>query len=97
VRKELTPLRAIRKHCIECSGNLVKNALWCQVTSCTLWRYRLGARPSTVREKHCPELVDPAAQPGPEMNVEDLPNGIPAAVAWFRARRETAEAGAPAA
>ena len=90
MRKELTPIRAIGKHCIECSGGVVKNALWCPVTNCTLWPYRLGARPSTVAAKYCPELVDPAAHPGPEVNVDDLPNGIPAAVAWFRCRRVAA-------
>ena len=85
--KELTPFKAIRKHCIECSGGMPKAALWCPVASCTLWPYRLGARPSTVREKHCPELVDAKAQPGPRVNVDDLPNGLPAAVEWFRERR----------
>jgi hypothetical protein len=53
----------------------------------------------TVAAKHCPELVDPAAQPGPEVDVDSLPNGIPAAVEWFERRREAAQAAsrAPAA
>ena len=84
---ELTPIKAIRKQCVKCSGGVLKNALWCPVTDCTLWPYRLGARPSTVAAKHCPELVDPAAQPGPGVNVDDLPKGIPGAVEWFKARR----------
>jgi hypothetical protein len=40
---ELTPIKAIREHCVECSGGVFKSALWCPVTDCTLWRYRLGA------------------------------------------------------
>jgi hypothetical protein len=84
---ELTPLKAIRRHCIECSGGTFRNALWCPVTDCTLWPYRLGARPSTVAEKHCPELVDPAAQPAPDVDVDRLPGGLPGAVAWFEQQR----------
>jgi hypothetical protein len=34
-KKELTPVKAIRQHCIGCSGGKFKNALWCPVTDCT--------------------------------------------------------------
>ena len=91
-KMELTPVKAIRRHCIECSGGTFKNVLWCPVTSCTLWRYRLGGRPATVAAKHCPELVDPAVQPGPDVDVDTLPGGLPGAVAWFERRRVVSEA-----
>jgi len=86
-KTELSPIKAIRQHCVECSGGVFKHVLWCPVASCTLWPYRLGSRPSTVRAKYCPELVDPAAQPGDSVGMDDLPKGIPRAVEWFKGRR----------
>lgn len=93
---ELTPIKAIRAHCVECSGSVFKCALWCPVTNCALWQYRLGSRPSTVAAKHCPELVDPEAQPGSQIDVDSLPKGIPGAVEWFKRRRMSTR-GAPGA
>ncbi len=43
--KDLTPLKAIRKNCLECSSgssNEVKN---CIITDCPLYPYRLGKNP----------------------------------------------------
>lgn len=41
----LTPLRAIRKKCMECTCNAPTDIAKCTVTDCTLWPYRLGKRP----------------------------------------------------
>jgi hypothetical protein len=92
VKTELTPVKAIRRHCIACSGDTFKGALWCPVTDCTLWQYRLGARPSTVAARYCPELFDPAAQPASDVNFDTLPGGLPGAVAWFEQQRMETEA-----
>jgi hypothetical protein len=40
-----TPLKAIRRKCIECSGNSVKNVASCDITDCDLHPYRFGKNP----------------------------------------------------
>lgn len=41
----VTPLRAIRAHCMECQGESPKAVRDCGTESCHLWRYRLGHNP----------------------------------------------------
>lgn len=41
----LTPIKAIRCHCMDCSGGSRKEVATCHVVSCPLWPYRLGKRP----------------------------------------------------
>ena len=43
--KHLTPVKAIRKKCIDCSGGSLKEVRLCQVTECELYPYRMGKRP----------------------------------------------------
>lgn len=40
--KKPTPLQAIRRHCIECSGGSKDNAKYCTMTRCALYPYREG-------------------------------------------------------
>lgn len=42
--ESLTPLRAIHKHCVKCSGSQ-KQVRFCPVTDCDLFRYRFGKNP----------------------------------------------------
>ncbi len=44
-RGVLTPLKAIRAKCLDCSGNSQKYARECHIQDCSLWRYRMGHRP----------------------------------------------------
>lgn len=41
----LTPIKAIRKHCINCCGDQIKEVKFCQVKDCALFPYRMGHRP----------------------------------------------------
>ena len=41
----MTPLKAIRAKCLDCSGKQPKEVRECQITSCALWPYRLGHNP----------------------------------------------------
>ena len=41
----LTPMKAIRAKCLDCSCNQMKEVRWCPVQSCPLWPYRMGKRP----------------------------------------------------
>jgi len=40
-----SPLQAIRKKCVECSGGSWKEARACPCTDCSLWAFRLGKKP----------------------------------------------------
>jgi len=42
----LTPLKAIKKHCFECSGYEKKQVRECKITDCVLFIYRLGSNPN---------------------------------------------------
>lgn len=44
----LTPLKAVRATCLDCSAGSALEAKLCVVTTCPLWVYRLGKRPASV-------------------------------------------------
>lgn len=41
----LTPLKAIRKNCLECSGNMPSEVRNCVIKNCPLFNYRFGKNP----------------------------------------------------
>ena len=43
--KRLTPIRAIRAKCLECSGDSAKEVRLCPIKKCPLYLYRFGKRP----------------------------------------------------
>ena len=43
--KVLTPIKAIRAHCVECSGGQRAEVRFCTIQNCPLWPYRMGHRP----------------------------------------------------
>ena len=44
-----TPLKSIRRKCLNCSGS-PKEVELCPVVTCSLWPYRFGKRPATPRK-----------------------------------------------
>ncbi len=42
---KLTPIKAIRKKCLDCSNGQTKEVKTCPVKKCALWEYRHGHRP----------------------------------------------------
>jgi hypothetical protein len=44
----LTPIKAIRAKCVDCSGGQLGEVRLCPVTTCALWPYRMGKRPTDV-------------------------------------------------
>ena len=48
--KILTPLKAIRKNCLECNGTSNEVKL-CPATECLLYLYRFGRRPEGLHKK----------------------------------------------
>ena len=41
-----TPIKAIRKNCIKCTGGSLVEIRKCPVIDCPLYPYRMGTRPS---------------------------------------------------
>ena len=42
----MTPMKAIRAKCIDCSGGSVYEPKYCTVKQCPLWPYRDGHNPA---------------------------------------------------
>jgi len=73
-----TPVRAIRQHCVECSGGSSKAVAYCSCdgvhsTWCPLWPYRFGRRPETAAKRYGERFLNPKLMPGAGVNLEDLP------------------------
>ncbi len=48
MKRVLTPVKAIRAKCLDCSCGQVKEIRECPVMTCPLWPYRMGKRPKHV-------------------------------------------------
>lgn len=44
--RRLTPVKAIRSKCLDCACGSRSEVRECELTSCPLWRFRLGKRPT---------------------------------------------------
>ena len=44
--KKLTPIKAIRAKCIECSGGSLKEVQFCVIPECALYIFRMGKNPN---------------------------------------------------
>jgi hypothetical protein len=44
--KNLSPIKAIRKHCLECSSGSKGEVKNCIITDCPLYPFRLGKNPN---------------------------------------------------
>lgn len=42
----MTPLKAIREKCLDCSAQQPSEVKHCPVTKCALWPFRLGKNPN---------------------------------------------------
>lgn len=48
--KKLTPMKAIRQKCLECSCGSSKEVSLCTIKTCALYAYRSGHRPKGEEE-----------------------------------------------
>lgn len=46
MKSTLTPVKSIRKHCLDCSGGSVSEVRNCVLTDCPLYSYRFGKNPN---------------------------------------------------
>ena len=44
--RRVTPLRAVRQECLDCSGGSANEVRLCIAKSCALWPFRFGKRPT---------------------------------------------------
>ncbi len=44
--KSLSPLKSIRKNCLDCSAGSVKEIKLCPIEDCPLYRFRFGKNPN---------------------------------------------------
>ena len=69
-----TPVAAIRRTCLDCAAGHRKFIKFCTCDGlhsirCHLWPYRLGMRPSTVRDQR---LVTPECMPSADIPLEEV-------------------------
>jgi len=47
--KKLTPIKAIRQKCLDCCADSSLEVKLCEMTNCSLHRFRLGRNPNRTR------------------------------------------------
>ena len=53
-----TPLRAIRRRCLDCCCGSSQEVGLCPVHTCSLYPYRFGKRPGTVKREATPAQIE---------------------------------------
>lgn len=56
--KRLTPLKAIRAKCLECSGGSSNEVKLCPIDKCALYVYRSGHNPYLPKREISQEQID---------------------------------------
>lgn len=47
----LTPIKVMRAKCVDCSGGQLSEVRLCPVTTCVLWPYGMGKRPTDIERE----------------------------------------------
>ena len=75
---KMTPLRAIRKKCLECSGGVSKEVDACEHVDCPLFSYRLGKDPDEhAGARRADAVARQATVPVPPAGQELIPPSPP--------------------
>lgn len=53
-----TPMRAIRRKCLDCVCGSAKEVELCAIEDCSLYPYRFGKRPTTIRKTSYVKVAD---------------------------------------
>lgn len=59
--KFLTPVKAIRKFCVECNGGSIYETKYCTAPNCPLFPYRQGHRPK--KDPKTPQITPSGGKP----------------------------------
>lgn len=57
-QKSLTPIKAIRAKCLDCSCGQVKEVRCCPMKNCPLYPYRMGRRPADDKYIDEPDIEE---------------------------------------
>jgi len=49
--EKISPLKQIKKHCLECGGGQRKEVTECPIPTCPLYLLRFGTNPTSARKK----------------------------------------------
>ncbi len=52
MNRQLTPVKAIRAKCLDCTAGQYKEVRFCPITDCPLYPYRMGRRPKNTLNKY---------------------------------------------
>lgn len=52
---KLTPIKAIRAKCLDCTCGQFSEVRECRLTTCPLWEYRMGHRPKNEESEDAKE------------------------------------------
>jgi hypothetical protein len=69
MNERTTPIKSIRLKCKECSSGQLAEVRLCPVTTCPIWPYRMGKRPTTISKISQESLLN---QKKMRENQEDL-------------------------
>ena len=48
MKREASPLKRIRKHCLDCCGDSPSEVKYCPFTDCFIWHFRFGYTPKAA-------------------------------------------------
>jgi len=68
-----SPLKSIRRHCLDCCGGSRKMVKNCTSFSCPLWYFRFGVMPKTAVKKYGKKLLNPDSIPSSDISIDSLP------------------------
>ncbi len=60
----MTPVKSIRKYCLDCAGDSPKEVRLCPAKNCPLYPFRMGKNPNYSKAKNANEEIYPETEGG---------------------------------
>ena len=58
MKEKISPLKAIRKYCLDCGGDSSNEVKLCPCTDCVLYEFRFGKNPYSAKRIYTEEQKD---------------------------------------
>jgi len=71
-KKILTPIKAIRARCLDCSAGSAHEVSNCPCDDCPLYEYRFGKRPSTIQKNKKDSVVGSKLASGQKIEASSI-------------------------
>ena len=68
-----SPLKNMRKKCLQCCCGSTKAIKYCTDIECPLWKFRFGFTPKTAIKKYGEKLLNPVLTPSSNIDIDSLP------------------------